>query len=95
VFRSELSVIAEDDLGTPADLQLQAFARIRGLKELVVIPGDHYTSYLEPPPEAAADFFSRQLNRTMWDNTRKRALGLGSELVGSSPSVKAELAPSG
>jgi hypothetical protein len=27
-------------------------------------------------PGDAADFFSRQLNRKMWDNARKRALGL-------------------
>jgi hypothetical protein len=37
------------------------------------------TSYLELLPEAAgaaADFFSRQLNRNMGDNARNRALGL-------------------
>jgi uncharacterized protein len=88
-------VIAEDDLATPTDLQLEAFARIRGPKELVVMPGDHYTSYLELLPEAAeaaAGFFSRQLNRNMWGNARKRALGSKSEVVGSSSSVKAELA---
>jgi fermentation-respiration switch protein FrsA (DUF1100 family) len=88
-------VIAEDDLGTPTDLQLQAFARIRGPKELVVIPGDHYTSYLELLPDAAgaaADFFSRQLNRNMWGNARRRALDVKTEVVASSPSViKAEL----
>ena len=90
-----LYVIAEDDLGTPTDLQLQAFARIRGPKELVVIPGDHYTSYLELLPEAAgaaAEFFARQLNRNMWNNARRRALDLKSEVAQSSPSViKAEL----
>jgi fermentation-respiration switch protein FrsA (DUF1100 family) len=88
-------VIAADDLATPTDLQLEAFARIRGPKELVVMPGDHYTSYLELLPEAAgaaADFFSRQLNRNMGDNAPKRALGSKSEVVGSSSSVKAEIA---
>jgi fermentation-respiration switch protein FrsA (DUF1100 family) len=72
-------VVAEDDLATPTDLALEAFARIRGPKELVIIRGDHYTSYLEFLPDAAgaaADFFSRHLNRKMWDNARKRALGL-------------------
>jgi hypothetical protein len=66
-------VIAEDDLATPTDLQLEAFGRIRGPKELVVIPGDHYTSYLElltQAAEAAADFFSRHLKRPMWDLAR-------------------------
>jgi uncharacterized protein len=70
-------VVAEDDLATPIDLQLQAYAQINGPKELVLIPGDHYTSYLELLPTAAgaaADFFSRRLNRPMWDN----AGGLGS-----------------
>jgi len=88
-------VIGEDDLATPTDLQLAAFARIRGPKELVVIPGDHYTSYLELLPEAAAaaaDFFSRQLNRKMWSSSRNRALGMKREVVGSGPGVKAELA---
>ncbi|MDB5581486.1 MAG: Peptidase [Bradyrhizobium sp.] len=63
-------VIAEEDLATPSDLQLEAYSRIRGPKELVIIPGDHYTSYLEfleQAANAAADFFARQLNRTMWD----------------------------
>jgi fermentation-respiration switch protein FrsA (DUF1100 family) len=72
-------VIAQDDIGTPTDFQLEAYGRIRGPKELVIIPGDHYTSYLEFLPMAAgaaADFFSRQLNRQMWDNARKRSLGL-------------------
>jgi fermentation-respiration switch protein FrsA (DUF1100 family) len=66
-------VIAEADLATPTDLQLEAFDRIRGPKELVVIPGDHYTSYLELLPVAAlaaADFFTRHLKRPMWKPAR-------------------------
>lgn len=71
-------IISEDDLATPSDLQLEAYGRIRGPKELVVIPGDHYTSYLEYLPiaaNAAADFFRRHLNRPMWDDARKKAIG--------------------
>lgn len=67
-------VIADDDITTPTDHALEAYSRIRGPKELVVIPGDHYTSYMEFFPEAAAaavDFFSRQLNRKMWKDPLK------------------------
>jgi fermentation-respiration switch protein FrsA (DUF1100 family) len=72
-------VIAQDDIGTPTDFQLEAYGRIRGPKELVIIPGDHYTSYMEFLPmaaEAAGEFLARQLTRTMWDHPRKRALGI-------------------
>lgn len=71
-------VIAEDDLATPTDQQLQAYARINGPKELAIIPGDHYTSYLELLPMAAgaaADFFVRHLNRPMWDNATQKTSG--------------------
>ena len=68
-------IIAEDDISTPTDLALQTFSRIKGPKELVVVPGDHYAAYLESfdvASAAAADFFVRQLNRPMWSNRRKR-----------------------
>jgi uncharacterized protein len=87
-------VIAEDDLATPTDLQLQAYSQINGPKELVIVPGDHYTSYLELLPTAAgaaADFFSRQLSRPMWDNASKKASGTTPAPV-SNANVKAELA---
>jgi hypothetical protein len=83
VLASERHVLYErrflDSFARESDLQLEAFARIRGPKELVIIPGDHYTSYLEFLTEAAgaaADYFSCQLNRKIWDNAHKRALGL-------------------
>jgi fermentation-respiration switch protein FrsA (DUF1100 family) len=63
-----LMVIAESDLTTPTDLSLDAYNLIRGPKELVVMPGDHYTSYIEGidiASNAAADFFARQLTRKM------------------------------
>lgn len=63
-----LFVIGEDDITTPTDLALEGYAQIRGEKELVVIPGDHYTSYVEGidiASGAAADFFARRLNRKM------------------------------
>ena len=70
-----LFVIAEDDISTPTDMALDAFNRIRGPKELVVIPGDHYAAYLESfdlASTSAAEFFARQLKRPMWTERRKR-----------------------
>ena len=61
-----LFVVGEDDMTTPPDLALAGYARIQGPKELAVIPGDHYTSYLEHFDLAAGiavEFFARQLNR--------------------------------
>jgi fermentation-respiration switch protein FrsA (DUF1100 family) len=66
-------IIGQDDKATPTDLQLEAYGRIRGPKELKIMPGDHYTAYLELLPEAAgaaADFFVRHLKRPMWDLAR-------------------------
>lgn len=59
-------IVGEDDLSTPADLALEGYARIRGPKELVMIPGDHYTSYSEYAHialPAAAGFLKKHLNR--------------------------------
>jgi uncharacterized protein len=59
-------IVGEDDMSTPADLALEAYARIRGPKDLVIIPGDHYTSYSEYihlAAPAAANFFKKHLNR--------------------------------
>lgn len=67
-------VVAEDDISTPTDHQFEAYGRIRGHKELKVIPGDHYTSYMEFFPEAASaavEFFQRQLTRKMWKDPLK------------------------
>lgn len=63
-----LFVLGEEDMTTPPDLALASFAKIQGPKELEIIPGDHYTSYIEYidlAAGAAADFFQRQLNRPM------------------------------
>jgi fermentation-respiration switch protein FrsA (DUF1100 family) len=61
-------IVGEDDISTPADLALEAYHQIRGPKELVMIPGDHYTSYLEYAHiaiPAAVDFLKRSLTREM------------------------------
>ncbi|MDJ0490925.1 alpha/beta hydrolase [Rhodococcus qingshengii] len=63
-----LFVLGEDDMTTPPDLALSGYGKISGPKELSIIPGDHYTSYLEYIDIAAgsaADFFVRQLTRKM------------------------------
>ncbi len=62
-------VVGEDDMTTPADIAIAGYARIKGPKELKLIPGDHYTSYIEyidVAASSAADFMARQLNRDMW-----------------------------
>jgi dienelactone hydrolase len=59
-------IVGEEDLSTPADLALEGYAKIRGPKELVMIPGDHYTSYSEYAHialPAAANFLKKHLNR--------------------------------
>jgi fermentation-respiration switch protein FrsA (DUF1100 family) len=61
-------IVAENDLTCPPDLALAGYARIAGPKELIMIPGDHYTSYLENMPYAAiaaTEFLHRQLTRTI------------------------------
>lgn len=69
-------IIAEDDISTPTDMALATYGKITGIKELVVVPGDHYSPYLETfdiASAAARDFFVRQLARPMWGSARLRA----------------------
>lgn len=59
-----LMIVTDDDTTTPTDLALDAFARAREPKELVVMRGHHYTVYLEHFPETsrrAAAFLTTHL----------------------------------
>ena len=62
-----LMIITDDDTTTPTDLALQAFALAHEPKELVIMPGHHYTVYLDHFPETsrrAATFLARHLGVT-------------------------------
>ena len=59
-----LMIITDDDTTTPTDLALDAFAMAREPKELVIMPGHHYTVYLDHFPETsrrAATFLAAHL----------------------------------
>ncbi|PRY08928.1 hypothetical protein CLV37_1225 [Kineococcus rhizosphaerae] len=61
-----LMIVAADDVTTPADLQLEAYERAQQPKELLVLPGGHYsvyTDHLHVTRRAAADWFARHLLR--------------------------------
>lgn len=61
---STLMIVAEQDTTTPTDEALAAFNQITGPKELKIIPGHHYRSYVEEfeqTSQAAAEFFARTL----------------------------------
>ena len=59
-----LMIVADDDLQTPTDLQLDAFAEAREPKELLLLRGGHYSAYqehLDITANAAALWFSKHL----------------------------------
>lgn len=59
-----LMIVARDDTTTPTDLALSAYERALEPKSLVIIPGGHYSPYLESMPQAstaAIDWFRRHL----------------------------------
>lgn len=59
-----LMVVAERDLTTPTDLALAAYEDALEPKKLVILPGDHYDSYLkhfEIGANAARDWFLEHL----------------------------------
>lgn len=59
-----LMILTDHDTTTPTDLALEAFAAAREPKEVVIMPGHHYTVYIEHFPETsrrAAEFLSARL----------------------------------
>lgn len=62
-----LMVVADDDRLTPTDLALEAYARAREPKQLVLFHGGHFAAYREPglntTAPAAVEFFRRWLMR--------------------------------
>lgn len=59
-----LLIVARNDTTTPTDLALSAFERALEPKSLVIIPGGHYSPYIEAFEEAtdpAVDWFRRHL----------------------------------
>ncbi|MHA6668461.1 alpha/beta hydrolase [Homoserinimonas sp. A447] len=62
-----LMIVATGDLTTPSDMQLEAYAKARHPKELMLLPGGHYSAYQEhfdTTSVAAADWFSTHLEST-------------------------------
>lgn len=60
-----LMIVTERDTTTPTDLALNAFALAREPKRLVVVPGHHYTVYLEhfaTSSRAATDWLAEHLS---------------------------------
>jgi uncharacterized protein len=61
-----LIIVARNDTTTPTDLALSAFERALQPKSLVIIPGGHYSPYIEAFEEAtgaAVDWFRLHLHR--------------------------------
>jgi fermentation-respiration switch protein FrsA (DUF1100 family) len=59
-----LMVVAREDKMTPVDLALDAYARALEPKKLLMLPGGHYTCYLEEiarARSAAQEFFVEHL----------------------------------
>ncbi|MGO4673402.1 alpha/beta hydrolase [Bosea sp. 2YAB26] len=59
-----LMIVADNDLQTPTDLQLDAFTQAREPKELLLLQGGHYSAYqqhFETTSSAAARWFSTHL----------------------------------
>jgi uncharacterized protein len=59
-----LMIVAADDLTTPSDMQLDEFEKAREPKQLLLLPGGHYSAYQEhfnKTSAAAADWFSTHL----------------------------------
>ena len=63
-----MMIVADSDDWAPVDMALSAFARIPATKELVMIPGGHYSVYggtgQQLAAEAAARWFSRHLTES-------------------------------
>ena len=59
-------ILAEDDQWTPNDLVLAAYDKVDGPKQLVTVPGGHYSVYDGPGHEvaatSAAQFFMEHLS---------------------------------
>jgi len=59
-----MMIVSDNDSATPTDLALEIYDLARDPKELFIIRGDHYASYLEDfdrTSAAARDFFLRNL----------------------------------
>jgi uncharacterized protein len=59
-----LMIVAADDVSTPTDIALRAFNKALEPKKLMIVPGDHYGSYLEAFDQtsaAARDWFAQHL----------------------------------
>lgn len=59
-----LMIVADNDLQTPTDLQLDAFTQAREPKELLLLKGGHYSAYqqhFDKTSSAAARWFSTHL----------------------------------
>ena len=59
-----MMIVADNDLQTPTDLQLDAFNQAREPKELILLKGGHYTAYqqhFDQTSDAAARWFSTHL----------------------------------
>jgi hypothetical protein len=62
-----LMIVASDDQISPTDLQLEAFKLVQEPKKLVIIPGDHFSAYLEEFEQftsAATAWFSEHLQQS-------------------------------
>ena len=61
-----LMIVSREDMSTPTDEALAAFDRALEPKKLLLLPGDHYTSYIEDfatTSAAARDWFLEHLTR--------------------------------
>ncbi len=59
-----LMIVATEDTTTPTDEALKAFHKVTGPKELKLIDGHHYLSYVENfdvTSKAAAEFYAANL----------------------------------
>lgn len=59
-----LMIVAADDVSTPTDIALRAYHKALDPKKLMIVPGDHYGSYLEAFDQtsaAARDWFAQHL----------------------------------
>ncbi|MDI9918296.1 alpha/beta hydrolase [Rhodococcus sp. IEGM 1379] len=67
-----LMIVADDDGLTPTDLQQGAFNEAHHPKELLLVPGGHYSVYTDhfsTTSTAAADWFAQHLSTPMDHNT--------------------------
>lgn len=59
-----LMIVASEDRSTPSDLALRAYERMLQPKDLLIVQGDHYRSYIEEfdtTSHAACDWFVKHL----------------------------------